>query len=348
MRARKVERQLRDVGAVFLRQTGSHHIWRLPDGSTYNVVNREGRDVKMRPRQLEKALEKFRKKNPIGPLFRHLKKGGGKKGFPWGMWEPQERGGRFIYEARFSFPANSNRGPISKDQEDEVLDLVGQVVFLVMGWYPTDEDVAVDDRGDHLFVISKGDGTVWVEFVGMPEEDVFKTNPLGPLFDHLKKPPPPPPRPTYTVPQKMQLRSMGRGHYLPAWNVKVYKRGVFDPDIVQKHFKCSRKKAEQATEWAWDTYQRMYWENAQQDAEYHLENLHPSVKVESDGRSGGWLVLEGLPEIDDRGADLLDVFDPDTVLALAEFEKDILGNIDGLLNDEKGMIETIDVNDWTS
>lgn len=44
------------------------------------------------------------------------------------------------------------------------------------------------------------------------------------------------------------------------------------------------------------------WERAQEDAETVWENTRYSPKVESDGRSGGWLVVRGLPDIDEWDA----------------------------------------------
>jgi hypothetical protein len=166
-------------------------------------------------------------------------------------------------------------------------------------------------------------------------------NPIGPAF-----------RDPY--PNKMQLKydRDAAGVILPAWNVKVYKRGVFDPAIVRKHFKCDQKQAEKAVEWAWESSQEQWWEQAQQDAEYHLsENIKPSsahhkVKVGSSGRSGGWLVLRGLPDIPDKDAPIEETFDAETMLALGKFEEDILGSIDFHLNDEEGLLETIEMNSW--
>ena len=310
-----------------------------------------------------------RERNGLRRGIVNKKKGGG---FPWAVWGPVGHGGRSTWLGLvcLSFPADGDREMLTPAQEDEIAKKLSGIGIA------TQEDQLID-KGDSI-EIEDDDGKEVCSLDGYPEddcplddpnfsEDYYETqgtaedrefakgfeigkrlwrkpNGLRRVFE--PPPPPPPPRPTYTTPQKMRLRYERNGEYLPAWDVKVRDSGVFDPDAIRKRFKCSQKQAEKAVQWAWEMRQERWWEDAQESAEYHLGKLHPNVKVESDGRSGGWCVLKGLPEIYDKNAPIEDSFDEETIKALAEFEKDILGEIEFNLSDRDGLEEDIDANGW--
>ena len=86
----------------------------------------------------------------------------------------------------------------------------------------------------------------------------------------------------------------------PAINVKVY----HFPSVerVVDHFGCSEATAEKALEWAFESHQGQFWETAEDEAEYALGE---GLKVYSEGRSGGWLVVHGLPDLDGWDAVML-------------------------------------------
>lgn len=87
---------------------------------------------------------------------------------------------------------------------------------------------------------------------------------------------------------------------LPMINVKCYHfPGAYD---VQKHFPgASEAQLERAVEWAWNSSCRMFWEDAQETA----KEVFGDVKVFSEGRSGGWLLVTGLPDVEEWNAPLV-------------------------------------------
>jgi len=84
------------------------------------------------------------------------------------------------------------------------------------------------------------------------------------------------------------------GPEYPAVNVKVYNCG-FDNDDIANHFKCDERTAAQAGQFAWDSACQLFWEQAPDTA---VEILGAGVEVYSAGRSGGWLVVEGLADLE--------------------------------------------------
>lgn len=83
-----------------------------------------------------------------------------------------------------------------------------------------------------------------------------------------------------------------RSRSRPAVNVKYYAGGDLTDNVVE-YFKCSRELAEQALAYAFESAQQRFWEDAQ---EYARELFGKHVKVYSEGRSGGWLVVHGIDE----------------------------------------------------
>lgn len=77
----------------------------------------------------------------------------------------------------------------------------------------------------------------------------------------------------------------------PAVNVKVYH---FQTDWkVADTFHCSEEIAQQALNFSFESAQSRFWEDAQDRAE---EIWGRGVKVYSEGRSGGWLIVDGIGE----------------------------------------------------
>lgn len=87
------------------------------------------------------------------------------------------------------------------------------------------------------------------------------------------------------------------GKNYPSINVKV--RKLVGGDISAEELKCSEETREKALEFAFETQQKQFWDEAQFLAEVCLER---NVKVYSEGRSGGHLIVEGLPDIDEWDA----------------------------------------------
>lgn len=113
---------------------------------------------------------------------------------------------------------------------------------------------------------------------------------------------------------KKHYSGCGYGPSLPAVNVKVYSMWHLTAKI-QEEFKCSLEVADKALNYAFESAQEAFWEYWQ-DKSGDLENgLHGSpeyayfpgydVTVNCGGRSGGWLEVEGLPDIDDWDAVML-------------------------------------------
>ena len=97
----------------------------------------------------------------------------------------------------------------------------------------------------------------------------------------------------------------------PAVNVKVqrfpdfgsnYGRGGVE--AVRERFGCSEATAGRALEFAWEAQAREFWEwDDNDDASPLKEHLLPAfggtLTITQEGRSGGWLVVEGLPDVED-------------------------------------------------
>lgn len=89
-------------------------------------------------------------------------------------------------------------------------------------------------------------------------------------------------------------------HYRPAHpavNVKVHK--FVSSSKIAEHFKCSEELAEKALEFCFESACQQFWE----DAPEHAESIFGKhVEVHSEGRSGGWLIVEGLKSFDEWNA----------------------------------------------
>lgn len=108
--------------------------------------------------------------------------------------------------------------------------------------------------------------------------------------------------------QDVEFHSDGYGQTAhPAVNVKVRNfgnnKGVSECGAVMAAFKCSEAVAEKACEFAFDSACRAFWDGAQDVAD---EAFGKGVaKVYQEGRSGGWLVVHGLPDLESWDAVML-------------------------------------------
>lgn len=100
-----------------------------------------------------------------------------------------------------------------------------------------------------------------------------------------------------------------RGRSYPALNVKVYGFG-WNLAKLAARLKCSEALAEQAANLAYESAQREFWDERAADClnfamlgELEASEVKPAglkrapFQVYSDGRSGGWLIVEGLPDV---------------------------------------------------
>jgi hypothetical protein len=125
----------------------------------------------------------------------------------------------------------------------------------------------------------------------------------------------------------------GRGNTeVPAINVKVYSWA--HSSKIEEHFKCSEEVAERSLQFAFESAQEVFWENIQETAE---QMLGASVKVYQSGRSGGWLVVDGLPEVESWDAILVSKW--------GAFEKAVKADINDRMQ-VANLIEDIEANRW--
>lgn len=83
------------------------------------------------------------------------------------------------------------------------------------------------------------------------------------------------------------------GPYYPAVNVKCYDWP--DTQDIMERFNCSSEVAERAGRWAWESAQEQFWET---EGEYAKERFGVGVTAYSAGRSSGWLIVDGLRDIE--------------------------------------------------
>lgn len=137
--------------------------------------------------------------------------------------------------------------------------------------------------------------------------------------------------------ENVQFHRIGySGYRLPAVNVKCY---TFpDADKIAAHYSkdAEDSEVEKVMEWLFESEQESFWELAKYDAE---EIFGKQIKVYSEGRSGGWLVVEGLKDFEN--------WDAIDLAKWRKFERWMKGNIP--TNTQawiESMIETIDANEW--
>lgn len=132
--------------------------------------------------------------------------------------------------------------------------------------------------------------------------------------------------------EDIETHSERYGGSRPAVNVKVYH---FDHQLkVVDHFKCSEEVAEQALNFVFTFAQERFWEDA---PEWASEIFGSHVKVYSEGRSGGWLVVHNLPPIEEWNAIMVSKW--------ARFEKMVKSEIEYCTAWEQ-VREDIECNEW--
>jgi hypothetical protein len=133
----------------------------------------------------------------------------------------------------------------------------------------------------------------------------------------------------------IETHSEGYGrNSLPAINVKAY--DFPSSWKVAEHFKCSEEIAQQALTYAFEHAQEMFWEQASEDIDGYFPG-HGGCEVFSEGRSGGWLVVKGLPDISEWDAIL--------VSRWGKFERDMQSAVKDFCSWDN-VIEDIEANRW--
>lgn len=139
----------------------------------------------------------------------------------------------------------------------------------------------------------------------------------------------------------------GYGAMYPAINVKVQRIACTTEDIIAKFPGCSEEQAQKALEFAFTLEQESFWEYWQ-DTTGDVENgltgdpqyaYFPGEKVMvySVGRSGGWLIVQGLPPVEEWNAVMVNRW--------AKFEKAVLKDIEYKVGKES-MLGDIGANEW--
>jgi hypothetical protein len=119
----------------------------------------------------------------------------------------------------------------------------------------------------------------------------------------------------------------------PAINVKV-RRWPLTIDAVVEKFGCDENAAEKALNFAFESNQELFWDEAKE----LVENIFgKGAKVYSEGRSGGWLVVHGLSPV--AGWDAI------MVSKWGYFVRQIEAAMKGYL-DPEGWLEEIESNRW--
>lgn len=85
------------------------------------------------------------------------------------------------------------------------------------------------------------------------------------------------------------------GKAFPSVNVKAGPMRDVSADRVRERFGCSESTAEQALEFCWESACEDFWRDMAEDTAHYYLGEH--VKVYQEGRSGGWLIVDNLPEV---------------------------------------------------
>jgi len=146
----------------------------------------------------------------------------------------------------------------------------------------------------------------------------------------------------------IEVHSDGNGYRYahPAVKVKVYKLGCETQEVMDK-FGCTEEVAEKAIGYAWESAQEQFW-GYWGDTTGGLENgLYGSseyayfpgevVEVYSEGRSSGWLVVHGLPPVEEWDAVMLSRWN--------RFQTAVLSDVKYRISKEM-LMEDIESNQW--
>jgi hypothetical protein len=119
----------------------------------------------------------------------------------------------------------------------------------------------------------------------------------------------------------------------PAINVKVRRMGITVAQVAE-HFQCTQSIAQRAMDFAFESAQVQFWEQAK---EFVADVFGSGVTVYSEGRSGGWLTLHGLPSIESWDALMVSKYA--RVANWCQTEIEYRGCRDNVIDD-------IDANQW--
>jgi hypothetical protein len=133
----------------------------------------------------------------------------------------------------------------------------------------------------------------------------------------------------------MKMHRDGYGPAHPAVNVKFY--GSLDPQCVRERFGVPLKRAEEILQTVFEAHQADFWDTVLQIA---ADTFGPGTEVYSEGRSGGWAVVHGLPDDPEE-------WDETLVYNWERFERDVLALMRDLTSWDS-IIETIEANDWAA
>lgn len=101
--------------------------------------------------------------------------------------------------------------------------------------------------------------------------------------------------------QDVKFHSDGFRPSRPAINIKAHHTPM--PSEIAKRFGCSEPIAERAAEFAFNSACHSFFEGAEDYAREIFSGY--SIEVYQEGRSGGWLVIHGLPDFESWDAVLL-------------------------------------------
>ncbi len=140
--------------------------------------------------------------------------------------------------------------------------------------------------------------------------------------------------------QDIDFHREGYGdRFLPAVKVKVYNFPT--ADMVIDRFGCCESTAKKLVDWAWESQQEHFWNEgmdgkgeAHDSAEHHLGH---GLTVHGEGRSSGWVVVNGLPDADE--------WDGVALQRWAMFEREVRAEVKYLCSWE-AVEELIDMNKW--
>jgi hypothetical protein len=113
---------------------------------------------------------------------------------------------------------------------------------------------------------------------------------------------------TVHIPSK-KSEVLTRGNEHPALNVKHYGSVEYTTARITQEFGCTPETAKRAAEWCYDSAREEFWEQAldslnfamlgdKEASQYKPCGLKKGpFEIYAEGRSGGWLVATGLPEV---------------------------------------------------
>lgn len=120
----------------------------------------------------------------------------------------------------------------------------------------------------------------------------------------------------------------------PAINVKVHRFGLDSAALVAQ-FNCTEADAERALQYAFESAQTRFWENAEERARELFGDY--GARVYSEGRMGGWLVVHKLPDVETWAVPMLAKW-----TALIKWCREEIKYLTG----KESMLEDITANEW--